>query len=498
MTQSDRRTRPAGDGFFGSIFSARRAFLSIESNERALAFVSTPLGVTLIHGVFLALAVVSGQLSAASVTYIAAMLTALAIFPARRWSIIGAAGALYFVLRPFRTGEKADFVHDTAFSAAFMADLEPLLPQAGLAALFLALVFAALKVQRRWPKSLPSRRPLVTLLFLLAALIALGLQLDPGSHRFALIWTFALFLSSSLFFLAYLFVGQKNAADVTDGMRLGFVRPFWGGPGVPFKGPSFLARFEAHTEDALAMTRLKALKLMLWAVILAVCGQALHAVFYGVAELPTLHALILSHAGGSEPSRVIGLAALAKNFILTIIAVGAMGHVLVAVVRMSGFSIPRNMARPLSARSVAEFWNRYVYYFKEVLVDFFFYPAFARFFKGNTKLRIAFATFSAAFFGNVLFSVVAQANLCAEVGPLGVARHFESYAFYAFLLAVALIVSQLRKSRPKPEDGWWRYDVVPRAGVISLFAFLLIFADESGTIRLADRLDFALWLLFIA
>jgi len=484
-----------GRGLVASALALRNGFLTIDKDPRALAFTQTPAGIVLIHLAFLALAAATGQISAASLVYIALTLAALAAYPAWRWRILGVAGAIFFALRPFRAGEKTDFVHETAFSAALLADLEPLVVQAGLATVFLGCVAVALWAQRRWPKAAPSRRPLLTLLVVQATLIAIGLQMEHGTHRFALVWTFGLFISSSLFFLAYLFADQKNATSIPPQARLGFVRPFWGGPGVPFKGPAFLAKFEARSEDALAATRLKALKLMTWAMLLTGLGWGLDALFYGIAKMPTLNEAINAVAGGSQMSRLLALMVVAKNFILTIIAVSILSHVIVAVVRMAGLAIPRNTARPLSARSVAEFWNRYVFYFKEVLVDFFFYPAFARYFKGNTRLRIAFATFCAAFVGNVLFTVIAQANLFAEIGVLGVMRHFESYAFYALLLTAALIVSQLRNSRPRPEQGWLRYDVMPRVGVISLFAFLLIFTDEGGVIGLSDRLQFTRWLL---
>ena len=36
----------------------------------------------------------------------------------------------------------------------------------------------------------------------------------------------------------------------------------------------------------------------------------------------------------------------------------------------------RNAHAPLSSRTIAEYWNRYYYDFKELLADMFFYPNF--------------------------------------------------------------------------------------------------------------------------
>lgn len=479
------------------VLSARRAFLTIERNPQALRWAQTPAGILLLHLAVLALVAATGHLSAGSLAFVALTLAALAIFPSTRWMIFGIAGVLYFVVRPFRYGETKDFAQEAVFTAPAFGGMNPVLVQTAFALGFLFLLFGAIEAQRRWPKSAPARRPVVALITLLTALLGIGMLLQPGGTTYAVLWGFALFLSSSLFFIAYVFADQKAGKGAPGASGLGFARPFWGGPGVPFKGPAFLSRVEARTDEALAVTRLKALKLIVWAVILTVFGYVLQILSGNVMSLPTLLELITMHAQGVRENRGLGWAVLASEFLRTVVWMGAFSHTLVAIIRMSGFAIPRDMARPLTARSLAEFWNRYVFYFKEILVDFFFYPAFARYFKRNIALRTAFATFCAACLGNVLFSLVSQANLFGEVGVLGVVRHFESYAFYAFLLSLLLIASQLKKTKPRPEDGWLRYDVLPRVWVISVFAFLLIFADETGTLRLVERLDFAFWLLFL-
>ncbi len=79
------------------------------------------------------------------------------------------------------------------------------------------------------------------------------------------------------------------------------------------------------------------------------------------------------------------------------------GHIIIATCRMAGFKALRNTWSPLQSKTIAEFWNRYYYYFKELLVEFFFYPTFLRFFKTKPRLRMFMATMAAAGLGNMLY-----------------------------------------------------------------------------------------------
>ena len=56
------------------------------------------------------------------------------------------------------------------------------------------------------------------------------------------------------------------------------------------------------------------------------------------------------------------------------LSLAAKGHVWVGVIRLFGFNIFRNTYKPLLAQTVVEFWNRYYYYFKELMMECFFLP----------------------------------------------------------------------------------------------------------------------------
>lgn len=94
--------------------------------------------------------------------------------------------------------------------------------------------------------------------------------------------------------------------------------------------------------------------------------------------IPTLSFMILEPQATATIPGWQRWAGLTTNYALDLMIIAAWGHALIAIIRMMGYGIPRNTVNPMASRSLAEFWNRYYYYFKELLVDFFFTrPSFA-------------------------------------------------------------------------------------------------------------------------
>ena len=89
-----------------------------------------------------------------------------------------------------------------------------------------------------------------------------------------------------------------------------------------------------------------------------------------------------------------------------VLKLAARGHEIVGVLRLFGFNVFRNTYKPLLAPSLVEFWNRYYYYFKELLVDFFFFPTYVRRFRTSPRLRMLAATLAAAGFGNLYYHLL--------------------------------------------------------------------------------------------
>jgi len=170
------------------------------------------------------------------------------------------------------------------------------------------------------------------------------------------------------------------------------------------------------------------------------------------------------------------------------------GNTIVAGCRLAGFRLLRNTYRPLESRSVAEFWNRYYYYFKELMVDFFFYPVYMRCFKKRPRVRILFATWVSVGLGVPLFHFIRDIHYVAELGLARAVIGYHVYMFYATTLAAGIGISQLRKSarrqhEGRPADGFCeRY--LPIAGVVLFFCFLQVFDELRRTVPIREHLLF--------
>ena len=181
---------------------------------------------------------------------------------------------------------------------------------------------------------------------------------------------------------------------------------------------------------------------------------------------------------------------LVVHFVAEIILFAAEVHIYVAMVRMAGFCIPRSLVSPLSSKSLSEYWGRYFFYFKEMLADIFFFPTFQRYFRKSVRIRIAFATIAAAFFGNIMFDLIPRLPEMASHGWYSVFEDFYSYTIYACILTVGLIVSQIRKKETVPEDGWFFHHVWPRIQVLGFFMILEVFDDSVGAAPVEDRIRY--------
>src|SRR5262249_32015386 len=117
--------------------------------------------------------------------------------------------------------------------------------------------------------------------------------------------------------------------------------------------------------------------------------------------IPTLEDALTQTAAGTAVPIHVAWASVLTHFITALLQVTVSGNVVVACCRLAGFRVLRNTYKPLCALSIAEFWNRFYYYFKELLVEFFFYPIYIRYFKKYQRLRLAAATIGAATLGNL-------------------------------------------------------------------------------------------------
>jgi hypothetical protein len=387
------------------------------------------------------------------------------------------------------------FVLAVAPVAAVVAHSRPLELETKLAVIAFGMTLYVCVM--RWPHSRFGRRPIAYLLTGFSILIVAACMAPAHSMTAEILWSAVAALAGYVWFIAYALSDRnsKPAKDFT--LELTAFRPLWGSTNTPLpKGAAYLRRIEAHTPEQLAVTQLKGLKLLAWAIILNLLWNLWNRFFHVYLAIPFSAQSIALSVRGTPVAWHLRWESLILDFFEEIFDISCYGHMVIAICRMAGFNALRNTYRPLSSTTVAEFFNRYYYYYKELVVDFFFYPSFFRYWKRRPRLRLVFATFAAACFGNLFFHFTRDWSLIREVGFAKAAYDYETFAFYCFALAGLLSISQLRKKRAKPA-GLFRMRILPAFRVCFIFCLLNIFGWSEQKFSLLAHFKYLASLFFI-
>ena len=342
----------------------------------------------------------------------------------------------------------------------------------------------------RWPRSWFGRRPILSLLSGFTVVIVIASRIPAGSKVYSLVWIFVEFLTMYIWFIGYSLLDRSSADRDPVTLQVGTYRPFWGSTHTPYpKGAAYLRRIEARDAQQLAITQLKGLKLLAWSAIIALFYTQFKRLFHDFLSIPSLaQALDLSVKGTPLPWHLCW-ASVILSFFENIMAISILGHRIIACCRMAGFNALRNTYRPLSSVTVAEFFNRYYFYFKELLVDFFFYPVFFKYFKRRRNLRLTAAIFAAACFGNAFFHFTHDWRLIQGLGFWRALAGFQVYIFYSIVLATAISVSQFRHRRPA-HTGFLRQRLVPVSCVVFFYCLLNVFDSTERSHSLLEHFRF--------
>jgi hypothetical protein len=339
------------------------------------------------------------------------------------------------------------------------------------------LVFSSLLIL--WPRiaAIPIFRHSTACL--ISAFVGLViLAQSPIAHGLTrvLLWLFIVTLLPYFWFVTYALADVGNLKRRPFWQHLGVFQPFWGSSLTPFgKGLSYLEKFDAKTPTELAITQLKGIKLACWILLLAVCLNGFRTIFHGFFALPGFDDTFAAHLAGANYPRGVCWASLVTYFIEDVLNMTIWGGSIIVCARMAGFRLLRNTYRPLESKTLAQFWNRYYFYYKELLVDHFFYPVFLRYFRSHRKLRMFFATFMAACVGNLLFHFIRDIHFVAEMGWWNAMSGEASHAFYTVLLAIGVGLSQMRVRDHEQSNGFLRGRVLPCLWVTLFFCVLHVF-----------------------
>jgi hypothetical protein len=347
---------------------------------------------------------------------------------------------------------------------------------AGMLALVFSL-FSCLLIFWHRIVAIPAfRRPTLGLIVLFLGLVLVAESPVAAGVPRVLLWSFLMTLLPYLWFLAYALAGAGNRERLPFWQHLGVFHPFWGSTLTPFgKGLAYLQKFDAKTPEELAVTQLKGLKLAAWTFLLACSLSGFSSLIHRYLGLPSFDDTFLHYLAGTAYPHYICWASLLANFVEDVLYMSVFGGIIIATARLAGFRLLRNTWRPLEATTLAEFWNRYYFYYKELLVDHFFYPAFLRHFRSHRRLRIFFATFSAACVGNLIFHFIRDIHFVADMGLWNAVVGDQSHAFYTFVLAIGVALSQMRVGTHKVSKGRLRGRLLPCLWVVGFFCVLHVF-----------------------
>lgn len=318
-----------------------------------------------------------------------------------------------------------------------------------------------------------------------------------------LIWRFGYLLMSGQH-------GRMKGTHFSDHFLT--IWPIYGGSNTPYgKGFGYLSRCEAKNEEELTRSQLAGIKLLILSGLWNVSLNLMEGVFYGSGNalthtlggytlgIPKLGALVAK--GGAGTAFWVSWISVYCELIYQVLRHAIRGHQIVAILRLFGFNVFRNTYKPLLAESILEFWNRYYYYFKEIMANFFFLPTFTQLgskLRNWPNLRLFAAVFAAAFIGNTYYHLIKMEDVMVHGQVLEGLYGLRSRIFYCFLLALGIFVSMWREQRRggrTPAPGVAR--VLRIAGVWTFFGLIFIWNVRGGA-SFTDRVHFFLSLFGFA
>jgi hypothetical protein len=280
--------------------------------------------------------------------------------------------------------------------------------------------------------------------------------------------------------------------------------PMLGAGGVPLgKGPAFLGKHEARGAVALAAAQLEGARLLALALAWRVVDGVLSGVVLSQKTgwvpgwayparpwLPTM--ANLEQIPGIYPlwQRWAGLYA---ELFHAILVLAVFSHTIVGIFCLSGFHIPRNIKAPLLATTILDFWGRYYFYFKELLMDFWFFPVFVRTAWLPVFWRTMLATVSAAFLGNLYYHAILYWPSMARGETAQFRSVMSARLIYCALLAAGLCVSfarTLQRKAPAAPPGWPRR-IFQMLAVSAFYALIHVWNFTGVPVQVPQRMQ--LW-----
>ena len=142
--------------------------------------------------------------------------------------------------------------------------LKVLMP-AGVLGLFAVYYTVVKKNKDEWY----GKRPVRNLLIFYILILITATTVPLSSPQSIYLWGFIVILGKYLWFFNYTLLDRHAKETPRLALQAGYYIPFWGGTATPFpKGAAYLRKIEAKTSEQLAISQLKGVKLLYWALLL--------------------------------------------------------------------------------------------------------------------------------------------------------------------------------------------------------------------------------------
>ena len=472
-----------------------RSTWAIDERQTLVTWAQTfPGKLTLLAVAFLALTM---TLSWQEALFIVVAMALFAYWP--QWRSLILFASTYIVAFVFPHVSIDDAIREVAAHEGF-TELSPATLSYVALIGFSFIAWGLLAYARHHKQSILAKRPFLALIAIELVLCLLsypGVLL--GTPRLIL-WSLLCVLTPYFWYLAYALVDQRSKDRSSDLFQLGVFHPVWGGASsIPVgKGAAFLRKVLAKNPEEMAITQIKGVKLLLWADALLALKMLLKWFFEDYCHIPSVTDAIDASIQDHAYSLGMQWASLIWSVTCYSLRIAISGHFIIGSARLAGFQLPRATWRPLESRTLIEYFNRFSYYFKELLVDFFFLPTFFRVFKKHPRLRLFFATFMAAGVGNAIYHFMCEIELVQSMGLLGALESYISYFFYCAILATGIGISQVRVNmgyKPSPSLFGRIQSFLVVWGFVTL---LHVFSDESRNHTLLERMKYLLSMFAIS
>lgn len=472
-------------------------------------FAQTWLGKFLILAAFLA---VFFQFFPKLTVHAAVVLAAFTLLPNRRTLILVLSNCYFMLFSGMMFSNSRPHVTETweLFPSAIRARGLDISPD-GLdtwwhrALLLLALLgFYWLYLKAAEASRLVARHPLLTIYSFLVLLLALVSNIQTAPWLCLALWAFLNWAVRWYFYMAYTAADQKFIAEKSKLLKAGSFMPFWNAGNwanlsvVP-RGYRGIENTSAKTKEEFAACQWSGLKLIIWSLILHWAAQFGSRLLWQTLNMPSppqsVAAYLQSNPAWAERWLVVMGGAL--NFL---VSYAALSGVVIALVRMAGFRVFRNVYRPYESRDFNDFLGRLYFYYIDLIVKFYFYPCwrYSRFLSGHKSIRIFVTGFCSLSIAGLSVTFMADFPDMVEFGLLETLRRTLARAPYFFMIGILVGISSLL-SRHRPASN----PAFARRLMNSAFFFVLYslcWSLQAGyqTDTLRDRMAFVLSLFGIA